>query len=271
MDSPEHRGNILDRAFDEVGIGVVDQGKACYFITQDFIQSLEIMPVAEARKVIVSKIQDIRQAYMLPPLIIQESTNQMAQLFADARVQGQPPPPFPKELGETHVVYMIMPFLDNFSQCEDYLGQSKYGEAGVGVEFNRAASNPGGAYFVALMFLPSPPPTSLSPEFQTGIVLEALNKIRLESGLKSLRLEEKLSREAQKIGVALLARKNPPPLLTDHPFRVLFYYSQELDFIPQGFQPEIIAPAFNKVGLSVIFVKTARFLRGAYLVTIVLE
>jgi len=116
MDSPEHRENILDPAFDEVGIGVVDQGKTCYFITQDFIQSLETTSVEEARKAVVSKILAIRLEHKLPPIKITENKNQLAQLFAHARAEGQPPPPFPEGLGEMLVFYMATPFLDNFER-----------------------------------------------------------------------------------------------------------------------------------------------------------
>ncbi len=273
MDSPEHRENILDPNFDEVGIGVVEPGKAGYFITQDFIQSLEMKTTEEARKIIVSKIQDIRQAHKLAPILISENMNQLAQLFARARAEGQPPPPFPEGLGGTLVFYMTTPFLDDFGQSEDYLRRSKYEEGGVGVEFSRAKTHPGGAYFIALMFFPASPFPSLPPESQMDLVIGALNKIRLESGLNRLRLGKNLSRKAQQIGSALVARQSPPLLFTDQPLRnmTLCYLTQDLELIPENLKAKILASGLKNVGLDIAFVKTVEFTRGAYLVTVILE
>jgi uncharacterized protein YkwD len=273
MDSPEHRENILNPGFDEVGIGVVDQGQAVYFVTQDFIQSLEIKTIEEARKIIVSKIQDVRRAGMLPPILISENMNQLAQLFARARVEGQTPPPFPEGLGETLVLYMTTPFLDDPLQSQTCLSQPKYEEGGVGVEFSRAPSHPGGAYFLALMFFPAFPLPSLPPESQMDIVINTLNKIRLESGLERLGLEERLSRKAQEIGSALRARQSPPLLFTDHLLRnmTLCYYTQGLELIPENLKAKILASGLKHAGLDIAFVKTAEFSRGVYLVSIILE
>lgn len=273
MDSPEHRENILNPGFDEAGIGVADQGKAVYFVTQDFIQSLEMKTTEEARKIIISKIQDIRQAHKLPPILISESLSQLAQIFARARAEGEPPPPFPEGLGETHVFYITTPFLDDFGQSDDCLSQSKYEEGGVGVEFSRAPSKPGGAYFVVLMFFPALAYPSLSPESQMEVVINALNKIRLESGLERLKLEENLSRKAQEIGSALVARQSHLLLFLDHSLRdmTLCYYTQDLELVPDNLKAKILAAALENAGIHIFFVKTADFLRGAYLVTIILE
>ncbi len=256
-----------------MGIGVVDQGKACCFITQDFIQSLEIATIEEARKAIVSKIRAVRRAYKLPLIKVSENMNQLAQLFAHARAQGQPPPPFAEGLGETLVFYLTTPFLDNFGRNEEYLREAKYKEGGVGVEFTRSASHPGGAYFVALMFFPAAPFPSLPPQSQMDIVIRALNKIRLQFGLKSLHLEESLSRKAQQIGSALVARQSLALLFTDQPLRnmTLFYYTQDLELIPDTLKAKILASGLKNVGLDIAFVKTVEFVRGAYLVTVILE
>jgi len=100
-----------------------------------------------------------------------------------------------------------------------------------------------------------------------------LNKIRLESGLNKLKLEENLSRKAQQIGSALVARQSPPLLFTDQPLRnmTLCYYTQDLELIPENLKAKIMSPGLKNAGLHLFFVKTAEFARGAYLVTIILE
>ena len=199
--------------------------------------------------------------------------NQLAQLSARALAKGQPPPAFPEGMGEAHVVYMTAPFLEDFSQIEDYLRQAKYEEAAVGVEFGRAPSNPGGAYFIVLMFFPSLFQQFLLPEFQMDIVLNALNKIRLESGLRNIRLDKNLSEEAQKIGVIFLAEQEAWQRDKKRHLKPMtrFYITEKLEIIPETSQAMILTPRAKKAGLSIFLLKTAAFPRGVFLVTVVLE
>lgn len=272
MDSPEHRENILDLRFDQVGVGVFEREKAGYFVTQDFIQSLEMMTVEEARQLILSKIQDIRRGHNLPPIVIREDVNQIAQLFASARAAGQDPPPFPEGLGETLVLFLTTPFLKDLRQSEDHLQQAKYAEGGVGVEFHRTISHPGGAYFIALMFSPAPSSPGPRPS-PVELVLSTINRVRLESGLASLRLEKSLSRLASRIGSALLKQRSSP--LSSMELHInhlrLCYLTERLEILPKSIEAKILDPRLKKIGLDISSFVSADFPRRTYLVIIVLE
>jgi len=273
MTSSEHRANILHPDFDEIGLGVAEGERGNYFITQDFIQSLTVLTDEEARNKIISMIQAFRQAHGLPALSVEEEINGMAHLFARAKAKSTSPPTIPSHLGEVLIINLVTPLLNDLSEIEKSLLEQKYKSMGVGVDFGRNQDHPGGTYFVTLLLISGFLPASLPPEEIRDMILNLLNKIRLESSLRPLKLKQSLCRQAEQIGLDYLNQKNRSMTSVKlMPGQIgLFYLTQCLDSFPPGLKIWLQNHYLLYAGIHISLVKTEDFPSGAYLVAIVLE
>jgi hypothetical protein len=61
MSSPPHRANILDPAFDAIGIGVVENGGVLY-ITEDFAHRVVDVPDEQAAQIAAAAFSDLRRS-----------------------------------------------------------------------------------------------------------------------------------------------------------------------------------------------------------------
>ena len=273
MTSSEHRANILHPDFDEIGLGVAQGEGGNYFITQDFIQSLPVLTEEEARNKVISIIQAFRQAQALPELSVEEEINGVAQLFARAKAKKTPPPPIPSHLGEVLIINLVTPLLNDLAEIEKPLLEPKYRAIGAGVDFGRDPDHPGGTYFVTLLLIPGFPPASLSPVGMREMILNLLNKFRLESSLRPLKLKHSLCRKAEQIGLDYFNQKNrmmtSVELLPQQ--TGICYLTESLDSFPQGIKIWLQSPYLLYAGIYVSLVKTKDFPLGVYLVAIILE
>lgn len=153
MASPEHRGNILDPNFDKIGIGIVYKEKR-YYITQDYLQSLNIFGIGEAEKKIMNQVNRLRSKNSLPPLMFSEEANAVAQIFSFTRARGQSFPNIGNMFGETHIRLIMTPSLYVDESISKELLNTTYGRAGVGVWFGRLKEYPGGTYVITLFLFP---------------------------------------------------------------------------------------------------------------------
>lgn len=273
MESQEHRENILHPKFDEVGLGVAEDGNGIYFITQDFLQSLSIMTSEEARNRVFSYIEDFRQAKRLPPMSLDKEATEVAQQCAQSRAKNEPPPPLPKALGEVLMLNLTTPFLDDLAALEMHLIEPRYRLLGIGVSFNREPNHPGGAYFLTLILMPdlfedTPPIDSMR-----NIIWTSINEIRFASGLNYLRLRSNLCIEAERIGAIYLNRKDRQAASIElSPNHIaVFYLTEKLELFPEEIKPWLRHPFGQNLGIHVILTKTEDFPRGAYFVILVFE
>jgi uncharacterized protein YkwD len=151
--SPEHRKNILDPEFDRIGIGIVYKEKK-YYITQDYLQSLNIIGIDEAKNKIKDEIDRLRLKNSLPPMIFLEAADSMAQLFSSIKAKGQSLPHLGNVFGQTHIRFITSPSLHVIDSISKELTNTAYGKAGVGVWFGRLKEYPGGTYVITLFLFP---------------------------------------------------------------------------------------------------------------------
>jgi uncharacterized protein YkwD len=93
MESLYHRQNILNPEYTEIGIGVVVKEKYLY-VTEVFIRSVDDYSLDDARRILITRMNEIRVKRALGPLSLTSTLNNMAQSHVEfqERVSSLGPP-----------------------------------------------------------------------------------------------------------------------------------------------------------------------------------
>ena len=273
MESADHRENILYPNYDQAGIGVIYNENKGYYITQDFLQSLEKRGDDEAKELIQKKIDEIRETHSLLPLLYRAEADEFARVFSMRKAEKKLPPPIPDNFGETHIASIATPSLAEADSSFKSVINTIYATGGVGVQFARNKDYPGGAYFITLLLFPESKYMDMGKEEFGEIVLQTINKIRQKNGLEHLKLDEKLSKEATQISLSIMAQKDKEIAVPPRKgmSRVFCYVTEDPYMLPPTVQEKISNPWFKKIGIGTLFGKTQKFPKGAFWVTIILE
>lgn len=153
MDSPAHRENMLNPAFDSVGIGVVSGSRGTYFVTVDFIRSVTPMSSADIRAMMLGALNDARARARLSPVALIDAVNGMAEDLAQARASGRDRPPAPITRRRTSTLFVTGPDLDQLAASIREQRVAGFGLAGIGSAFSRSREYPGGAYVVCILLV----------------------------------------------------------------------------------------------------------------------
>jgi len=272
MASPEHRENILDPDFDRIGIGIVYKEKK-YYITQDYLQSLNILGIDEAEKAIQNEINRIRLKKSLPPLLFSEDAGSIAQSFSTKRAKGQPLPDIGNLLGETQIRFITFPSLRVIESISGELTNATYRRAGVGVWFGRLKEYPGGTYVITLFLFPESVYTNMNEKDMVKFALEAMNTKRMDQGLRPLKLDNILSKQASYISDQLKRlshQSNILPALRNTRIReILSYVTEDLNVWPAELEKKISIQALETIGLGVSFQKNEKNRKMTFWVTLI--
>lgn len=84
MESLYHRENILDPEMTDVAIGVVSTGQYLY-VTEVFVRSLDEVSLHDARRILLSQMNDYRQSKQSPPLQLSNALSGIAQSHSDVQ------------------------------------------------------------------------------------------------------------------------------------------------------------------------------------------
>jgi uncharacterized protein YkwD len=273
MESSEHRENILNSSYDTVGIGVVEIKDGSYYITQDFIRAIEVLPGEAAKAWIAGRIQEWRSARSLPPLIFQEEAGRLAQEFAEARAGEKPTPPFPDSRRETHMFIIVTPALERLDERSLHVDSPDYDEGGLGVSFGRLKDYPGGAYCVAVALLPSNRYLSLTDRERDEVIRNAVNRIRQKVRLGGLEADEHLTKEAGRIATRVSRGSTSASLRLSGPLRgiVFAFQTSDLEQVPREIEEIVLAPNLVRIGVCAFFVRSKEMPEGEFLVVGVVE
>lgn len=152
MHSPPHRENILNPAYNTVGIGIVHRGKM-FYVTEDFARVLPDMTEAQAQAAVETSFNDLRRSAGQPLLPrvnnvhVQELACSMAHddLLNTSRALALP--------GARHVAAYtatqpseLSPDVINLRNVQDV---DRYA---LGVCFARTPKYPIGAYWILMVF-----------------------------------------------------------------------------------------------------------------------
>ncbi len=272
MASPEHKGNILDPDFDRIGIGIVYKENK-YYITQDYLQTLNIFGIDEAEKKIKNEINRLRLKNSLPPMMFSEDANSMAQSFSSKRAKGQPLPNLGNIFGETHIRFVTFPSLHVAESISTELTNRAYGKAGVGVWFGRLKEYPGGTYVITIFLFPQSMYKNMNEKDLVKLALEAINTKRKEHELPPLKLDKMLSKQASHISEQLMRHSRQsnifPAFGETGRQEILSYITEDLYVLPPELEKKIANQALKKIGLGISSQKSEQNQKNTFWVTLI--
>jgi len=200
MNSEGHRENILLPDVDEVGIGVARGPGGDYFVTQDFIRSVTWLDEADVRAAILGVLDEVRRDGGLQPLAVFEEISRSARTFARLKAEGRAMPPVPREYGETRVDFYAGVEIEGIAAKIREQPQDRYSMGGVGVWIGPSPGYPAGAYQVCTFLLTADPALLRDEPARVRTVLQTVNAVRAERGLKPFALDAALSGKADDLG-----------------------------------------------------------------------
>lgn len=273
MESPEHKKNILGPAFDQVGIGVILVEKKGYYVTQDFIQSLEPEEEEKVQAKIQNKINALRRKNSLPPLVFLKEAENYARGYAQQKAETKPPPPCPPYFGENHIVYISSPSLDKAHLVyKDVILDQIYESSGLGIIFRRNKEYPGGSYFVTLILFPENKYKYMDKRKIGQIILQNINGLRQKKGIDELRLDDKLSNAAEMALIEIMTQRNYSSILPEMSKEAGFIFFITVDptvlsgKVKDKIENEWVP--YRKIGIGISFSKNREYPRGAFWVVI---
>lgn len=160
MESLYHRENILDPEFTRGAVAIVDRDSRLY-VTELFIRQLEDYKEEDARRLLLKVVNDYRQQHNVPPLLLSDTLNKMAQSHVEVQAKMHSlGPPLTMDLmakqvkGTVHVhVYtstalLVLPE----SMAPQLLLFTP--SIGIGYKRIRASVCPGGCYLITFVLGP---------------------------------------------------------------------------------------------------------------------
>ena len=276
MESLEHRENILNLSFDRLGIGVIFLENTGYYITQDFLQSLEPEEEGEVEAKIQNRINALRCQDSLPPLVFLQEANTYAREFSQKKAQQKSPPPSPSHFGENYVIYASSPSIHEAQSVYKHkILNSIYENAGLGVSFSRNREYPGGSYFITLILFPENKYKHLDKENIRQIVLQNINEHRDKKGLPKLRFDKSLSAAAEKALKKVMTQRNYSSIFParTREATIVFFITVDPTVLSEGVKDKIESDLldYRKIGIGISFQKNREYPKGAFWAAILLE
>lgn len=153
MDSTAHRQNMLNPAFDAVGVGVALGKQGTYFVTVDFIKRLTMKSSDEIRAMMLGALTRARARTGRAPVVLVNVLNTIAGDMARAKADGRALPQVPLTRLRTSTRFVAGVDLDQLAAA---LGEDRldgFGVAGIGSAFGRNREFPGGAYAICVLLV----------------------------------------------------------------------------------------------------------------------
>jgi len=153
MDSPPHRENMLNPAYDAVGIGVVGPPGGPYFITVDFMKSFTKKSIDEIRTVVLGALNEARAQAGAPPIESLDSANRLADEYAGQKARTLKNPDVPQIGRRFSVTFVSGIDLEAVASAVRRMNVKGFGQAGVGGTFGRIPDQPQGGYVVCVILV----------------------------------------------------------------------------------------------------------------------
>jgi hypothetical protein len=264
MASPSHRENLLDGRFRQLGIGIALRGGQ-YYVTQEF--ALLFTPVAAADMELgMERALEARQGRMLLPAPLaaelKEDCRRQALMFLQDRS--------PQEITDAMGVAAV----HNFSFVDRGEGHGRMFAAcqgnrplywALGAAFGRTPENPGGIYTLTLIVFPDLRDELKVYDSLEGVILKAVNGIRLLSRSPGL---EGAAKRVSMMYYSSLA--SPDPAQFKECKLILAYQTLSLAAIPDDITQSIAAaPKIRSAGIHVLY-PLLQGLMGNYFIVAIL-
>ncbi len=254
MQSEEHRKNILDPRFDSVGIGVFLREDEGYYVTQDFLTSLEVESEKEARELLEKRINARRAQRGLAPIPLLVDLNNLAYEFSLKRANGEPLPDLPDKYGKIIYLYISTPLLEIDEKDMEIIIDRATTRAGIGIFFAREEKNPGGTYFISFLLLRKTVSRDMNADEIRLRLLDEINSYLVEKGDRSVTLDNHLSDEARGIAETMKVQMGRtlvlPPQLSHH--QVIPYNTNNPLVVPTALKVKLNSIRIRKIGIGIV-------------------
>ncbi|MCJ7580839.1 MAG: CAP domain-containing protein [Candidatus Aminicenantes bacterium] len=272
LENEELKENILNPDFTQIGIGIIHQENQGYYITQDFLRPILIKTDKQVRQIVLDRINTERHLIDLPSLDFWEDAEQFANNLAERKASGQALPEIPPKFGETFVVFLSTPSLTqedlDFPEAVD----QRYNSGALGIWFGKNGEYPGGVYSLALMLFVENSSHTLSIEEQKINVLELVNKIRTQYGLKVFTLNEGLTKAAEKmVSKAVQGRSDMPNFPGNKKYETLTYGTGDLTLLPGALSKIVEKTHLRKIGIGIAYKKNSGSQKGTFFISFIFE
>lgn len=254
MRSDGHRGNILNPRFDKVSIGVFYRADKGYYITQDFLTSLEAKPEKEFREMLEKQINARRSQRGLLPILFLDKLNSLAHKFSLKRAKGEPLPDLPEQYGEILHLFILTPLLELEEKDMERIVDPTTTRAGIGIFFEREEKNPGGTYYISFLLLRKSVFSDMNPDEIRLRLLDEINSYIAEKGDRPVKLDKHLSGEARIIAEKANTFKGKAiavsPMLND--YQVIPYNTNNPLRLPETIKVKLNYIRIRKIGLGIV-------------------
>lgn len=271
FESREHRENILDPDFTQIGIGVIHLENKGYYVTQNFLRPLVQKSIKQVSRIILEYINKERRLAELPPLERWKEAERFAQNLAERKANGLALPDIPPEYGETLVVFLSTPRLNQ----EEFLFKDavdpEYNTGALGIWFGKNRDYPGGVYALTLLLFAENRQVSLSSTDQRKIILDQVNKIRTQYDLKMLTLDERLTEAAERMVSKAALRSEMSVFPDTYRYESLTYGTEDLSLLPASLGSIVKKSSLRKIGIGLVHRKMRGSLSGTFVVALLFE
>ena len=254
MRSKGHRENILDPRFDTIGIGVFYNKNKGYYITQDFLTSLEAKSEKEFREMLEKQINARRAQKGLDPIPFLEELNSLAHEYSLKRAKGEPLPDLPDRYGEILYLFISTPLLEIENNDMERIADPATTRAGIGIYFDREEKNPGGTYFISFFLLRKSASPDMSSDEIRNRLLEEINTLMAEKRERPVKLDRDLSDEARIIAEKVNIFRGKAIVLSPelNDYQVIPYNTNNPLRIPESIKVKLNYIRIRRIGIGII-------------------
>jgi hypothetical protein len=254
MRSKGHRENILDPRFDTIGIGVFYNKDKGYYVTQDFLTSLEAKSEKEFREMLEKQINTRRAQKGLAPIPLLEELNSLAHEFSMKRANGEPLPDLPDRYGGILYLLISTPLLEIKNNDMEKIVAPATTRAGIGIYFDREEKNPGGTYFISFLLLRKSVSTDMSADEIHLRLADEINSLLIEKDERPIKLDKYLSDEARVIAETIKTQRGRtivlPPELSH--YQVIPYNTNNPLHVPETIKVKLNYIRLRKIGIGIV-------------------
>ncbi len=263
----------LNPDFTQIGIGIVHQEHKGYFITQDFLHPLLIKTDKQVRQIVLDRINTERHLKDLPSLDIWQDAEEFAKNLAERKANGQALPKIPPEFGETYIVFLSTPSLTQEDLDFPEAFDPRCNSGALGIWFGKNEDFPGGVYSLALMLFTENRPLTLNIEEQKEHVLELINKIRNQSGLKVFTLNERLSKTAERMASnALQGRRSEMPNYSgSKKYETFTYETGDLTLLPAPLSRIVRKTQLRRIGIGLVYKENSGSQKETFFISFIFD
>ncbi len=272
LDSPEHRENILNPSFDQVGIGVIYQRDKGFFVTQDFLHYFPRKPEEEIKQKAKELLNKERKNQNLPPIRFTPELDEFAAGYTQRKAEGKVLDKIPENSGYGEIFIYRTPELDKIEEDIRKIARDNYNSAGLGVVFGRSEKNIGGEYLLVLVLAREDKTANLSMDSIREQLLERMNQLRLEKGRKKLTFDTLLSQQAKVIASRIRVDPGIKVKLAPgmRPDQLVIYSTNDPLNLSAATEERISSNRFHTVGIGVVIDPNPDSPEKIYWITLIL-